>query len=314
MFSRLVTIAAALAAGSLVLPVAPTAHAQVGSVSGQFERETIVKLLRPMSVELTGQRLEDVMRYIADVTGADIEVLWMDDTHAIGLDPEHTVTLRVRNASALTMIERILEQSASAFGEPGSNTWQFTTYGTFEVGPKERLNRNRRVELYDINDMLFEVMDFTDAPTFNLNSVLQGSQGGGGGQSPFQQTGQQQRGQDDRPTRQEMAQTLIDIITANVETEQWEDNGGDGASIRFYQGHLIINAPDYVHRGVNGYRWWPARLTQRIGAKNNRSMTLTSDELERSRRDRLIVDPTRTPARPARGSLAPAPAVEPKRD
>jgi hypothetical protein len=304
MLGRLLTLSIALSAGSVAMTASAASAPQASAVTGQLERETIVKLLRPVTVELTGQRLEDVMRYLTDVTGAEIDVLWMDDSNAVGLDPEQTINLRVRNASALSMLERILEQAATNFGEPGSYTWQFTTYGTFEIGPKERLNRNRRVEVYDINDLLFEVPDFTEAPTFDLNSVLQGNQGGGGGQSPFQQTGQGQNQRDDRPTRQDLADDLIAMITQIVETEQWEDNGGDGATIRYYQGHLLVNGPDYVHRGINGYRWWPARLTQRIGAKNTRTLTLTSDELERSRRDRILIDPTRPAVRPVRGGAA----------
>ena len=38
-----------------------------------------------------------------------------------------------------------------------------------------------------------------------------------------------------------------------VEPDAWIDNGGDAASIRFYQGVLIVRAPDYVQRQIGGY-------------------------------------------------------------
>ena len=33
----------------------------------------------------------------------------------------------------------------------------------------------------------------------------------------------------------------------------WIENGGDSASIRYYQGVLIVRAPDFVHRQLGGY-------------------------------------------------------------
>jgi len=281
--------------------LASTVSAQV-AVEGQLERATMIQLLKPVTVELTDQRLEDVITYLSGVTGADIQAHWMDDTHAIGLDPDQPINLKARNASALSIIERALEQAATSFGEPGSATWQFTRYGSFEIGPKERLNAHRRVELYDINDLLMEIPDFAEAPTFDLNSVLQssGGRGGGGGRSPF--SGGNQDDQRERIPRTELADNIINIITDIVETEQWELNGGDGATIRFYDGHLLVNGPDYVHRGLNGYSWWPKRLSLRAHGSMKNPMTFTSDEL-RKKKDTLLIDPTR-PSAPARGGAA----------
>lgn len=280
----------------------------VGTAPGQMERATVTKLLRPVTVEFSEHRLADVMDYITTVTGAEMEVHWMDTSSAIGLDPDSTITLRARNVSALALLERVLEQAGSEMGEVDSNTWQFTEDGLLEVGPKESLNAHRRIEMYDINDLLFEVPDFADAPQFDLNSAFQnsgggrgGGGGGGGGRSPFTQTGQGQQNRADRPTREELADNLIDMITSLVETDQWQENGGEAGSIRFFQGHLIINAPDYMHRGVNGYRWWPSRLTTRYGSANERrGVTLTSNEIRKLRRDSELIDP-RKPTAPARG-------------
>lgn len=288
--------------GSLVPSAGATTTTVQPAAEGQAERDTMTLLLRPLTVELQGERLEDVIDYVVNVTGADIQAYWIDDTNVIGLDPDQPINLRVRNASALQVIERALEQSATAFGEPGSATWQFTEYGGFVIGPKESLNRHTRVEMYDINDLLFEIPEFAEAPTFDLNSVLQssGGGGGGGGRSPFQ--GGNQDDDRERIPREELADEIIDIITSTVETEQWQDNGGDAATVRFFQGHLLVNAPDYVHRGLNGYRWWPKRLSQRANGSLKSPMVFTSDEL-RKKKDTLLTDPTK-PAEPARGKTA----------
>ena len=38
----------------------------------------------------------------------------------------------------------------------------------------------------------------------------------------------------------------------------WTDNGGEGASMHLFNGTLIVNAPDYIHRQINGYSYWPS--------------------------------------------------------
>src|SRR5690606_7280790 len=63
---------------------------------------------------------------------------------------------------------------------------------------------------------------------------------------------------------QDRIRNLIDLITTFVEPEQWQDNGGDGGTIRYFQGTLIVNAPDYIHRQINGYTFWPDRSVQTL--------------------------------------------------
>ena len=45
-----------------------------------------------------------------------------------------------------------------------------------------------------------------------------------------------------------------------VEPDGWEANGGTWGSIRYYQGTLIIRAPDFMHRQIGGYPF-PIRPT-----------------------------------------------------
>lgn len=281
--------AAALAQSA---PAAPPGRPAVErALTGHPQRDTILRLSRPVTLDLRDQRLQDVITFVQELTGADITPYYADDANPDGLDPDQLVTLSVTNASALTLIERLLEKAVPAFGQPGDNTWQLTESGSLEIGPKERLNQRRRVELYDINDLLFVIPDFTDAPDFDLNSVLQS--GGGGGQSPFQDTGDDSAFEDIRPA-EERAQDIIDLITSLIETEQWLDNGGDAASIRYFQGSLIVNAPDYVHRGINGYPWWPTRYTTAATVRDRRYVTLNTDavasELDFAT-DEQVVDP-----------------------
>jgi len=226
--------------------------------------------------EFKDQRVEDALKYLAELTGADIEPMWIDEQNTTGLDREKLISFKFSNMTALKVLERVLEKSADDFGT-GGNSWQMTESGSIQVGPKSRLNKYKRVELYDINDLLLVVPDYTNAPQFDLQSVLQ-SNSGGSGQSPFREN--QQQNQNSGPggivikSREERAKDLQDLIVQLVEPEQWVDNGGDGGSIRYYQNTLIVNAPDYLQRQINGYPYWPQRQTSYGTAGGRRYVTL----------------------------------------
>ena len=48
-------------------------------------------------------------------------------------------------------------------------------------------------------------------------------------------------------------------------------------SIRFWQGALLVNAPDYIHRGIGGYPYWPAEYTIARTVDSRRYVTMTID-------------------------------------
>lgn len=279
--SRLTLALAALATLSAPALAQTSPIAQAGAVAARAgrvipQRETAIKILRPVTIQFQDQRLEDVMNFIRDFTGADIDPKWIDDNNADGLDKEKTITLRAEGISALQLLEMVLERAESEFSTSG-NTWQFTSAGTLEVGPRERLNKRRRVEIYNIADLLTVAPPYTDAPDFDLDSILQsgGGGGGGGGQSPF--SGGNQNQDWDIAPMEERAEEIREIITELVEPDQWVDNGGDAASIRYWQGNFIVNAPDYVHRELSGYPWWPASATRVSVVNGRRYVSLNMD-------------------------------------
>lgn len=217
------------------------------------------RMLKPVTIELTDQRLGDVMTFIRDLTGADIDAIWGDE-RIDGLDKEKRVTLSVREKPVLALLERVLDKSTDNAGDA---TWQFTPEGAIEVGLKSSLNKHATLRLYPIQDLLFEIPSFSQVPQLDLNSVLSqggsagaggGGGGGGGGGSLFSDQGQNQNGENGPLNQNEAAQAqrIINLIIETVEPTQWQDNGGDGASIRFYNGNLMIKAPEYIHRQIAG--------------------------------------------------------------
>ena len=211
-------------------------------------REAAEALLKPMTVSFTDARLDDVMMFFQDFTGASFDVMWIDDRNVDGLDPDSSISLNVRDMPALNVLERVLKQAYQGFD---GATWQFSEDGELQVGPKSRLNALATLKLYDIRDLLFRVESFSEVPDLGLGQIIQGQ--GGGSQSADFQYEERPRGTED-----EEAQEIINLIVQFVEPDQWRDNGGDGGSITFYNGNLLVRAPDYIHRQLVGYSFWPS--------------------------------------------------------
>jgi hypothetical protein len=274
MKKTLVGIAVLALAGAAMAQGQPAAPAgEPVASTGVPQRDTLMKLMRPITVTFTDQRLEDIITFIRDYSGAEIEPLWVDDRNTDGLERDRTVTVTINNGTVLRLIEAVLQKASDGFSD---NTWQMSETGEIQIGPKSRLNKFKRVQLYDINDLLMEVPEYAEVPRIDLQSVLQSSQGGGGGQSPF--SGDQQNDQNDKQRdRKKKSDEIVEIITQTVEPDQWVDGGGTGGSIRYWQGTLIVNAPDYMHRQLNGYPYWPSRLTRSGFTQNRRYVSLTTD-------------------------------------
>lgn len=240
-------LAAGFSHAGLISPVGAAA-AQAGDEGDVAKkRENLAKMLRPVTISFNDQRLEDVMTFLKDFTGAEMDIHFIDDRRPEALDPDTLITLDVKEMSALRLLELILEQAGrDTFDE---STWQMTKWGAIEVGPKSLLNRRQRVVIYDISDMLFQLPDYEDVPAIDLQNALQSNQGGGGGQSPFD--GDQNDDNEERD-RQEQIDQITDIIRSNVDSLNWVANGGDTGSIQELNGSLIIRNTPKNHREITG--------------------------------------------------------------
>ncbi len=244
-------------------------------VSVSPEKATLLKMSRRTSLKVEETRLEDVIKFLQDVTQADIEPIWQGDTSGAGLDKDKKITLKIDNQPALYVLEAVLEKARGDFAG-SENAWQMSSSGAIQVGPKEALNKTKRVVIYDINDLLMIIPRYTDVPQIDLNSVLQSNMGGGG-QSPFQNGNTQNNPLDNQMVRDDRAKKIMDLITSLVEQPQWTDNGGEGASMHLFNGTLIVNAPDYIHRQINGYPYWPSTTTRVASKGGHRYVTLNMD-------------------------------------
>ena len=276
----LIVMALCVAAGSTLSGAMAQESAGGGASrsvrTGVPQRDTLIRLTRRISSDFNEKRLEDIMTYIKETSGADIEPMWADDRNSEGLDKDKVISVKVENVTVLALLEKVLERSHPESG--GEATWQMSETGAFQCGPRARLNKYRRVQIYDINDLLMEQPDYREVPRIDLQQALQASQGGGGGgQSPFR-TDNEQNQNERKKAKQDQAEDLASLIRDLVETDQWTENGGSGGSIKYYNGTLIVNGADYIHRGINGYRWWPSASTMAMkNTEGRRYVTLGVD-------------------------------------
>lgn len=223
--------------------------AQTGrSAVATHRAEQLHMLGKPITIEVQDNRLEDVIEFIETYSGAQLEPLWLDDTHSTGLDKDARVTISVSNVTTLAFLERVLDRVSDDFDRA---TWQVSESGSVQIGPRSRLNRYTRLVIYDVQDLLYQVPNFRTTPALDLDQILQQSAqgGGGGGGSIFQDD---ETGEPEGLTEEELTERLIEILITNIEPEQWIDNGGDAASLTPYQGTFLIRAPNYIHRKLQG--------------------------------------------------------------
>lgn len=239
----------------------------VASVSAQdnlqARADALGKLVNTQlpEVNFTGHEFRTVVGFLSELADLDILAKWNEQGFGEGFDPNVKITLQLKNPTSLvTILELIMKQATDE-----ETTWVLGD-GFVEIGTKAQLNKNKYVRIYPVRELLFVPPKFNNAPQLDLQSVLQsasqsGGSGGSGSGNLFRDDNQDRdandAGRSDEKTESDL---LIEIITSIVETNQWENLGGDGGSIRYFRGNLIINAADYLHREVGGYPFQPTRV------------------------------------------------------
>jgi len=229
----------------------------------QARSEALGKLINTQlpEVNFTGHEFRTVVGFLSELAGLDILAKWNEQGFGEGFDPNAKITLQLKNSTSLvTILELIMKQATDE-----ETTWVLGD-GFVEIGTKAQLNKEKYVRIYPVRELLFLAPRFDNAPQLDLQSVLQsaGQSGQGGGSSSGNMFRDDNQDSDtnnaNRADEKVESDLLIEIITSIVEPNQWESLGGDGGSIRYFRGNLIINAADYLHREVGGYPFQPARV------------------------------------------------------
>ncbi len=187
--------------------------------------------------------LEAALSYIAQLSTLDFDVDW-SSLEDIGIDRETTVSLSLKQASARTILERVLDKVST---DPVTQADWAVRDGMVQIANEERIRRHTVIEQYDLRDLVFEIPDYSEAPEINLQTVLQSARGGGGGGSPFNNT--QQDDVEPIPL-EERIERIREIIYSNVDPESWPEGGGTTGAMYELNGQLIIRNTPKNHRAI----------------------------------------------------------------
>ena len=242
-------------------------------------------LYNTLTVNLDQTPAREVFDYLGTTLGINLIARYSDDTIGHGIDPQTPITLLAEDMFAVEVLELVLEQCAKV----EACTWQLRN-NFLEVGTKDRLSSPsaREVRVYRIDELIYEPRRFNNALRLDLNHLYPGYGGGyyrgyrggyGGSIGPTVAT----------PTtdqrKSQRAQEVINLIIDTIEPNAWAQTGGEWASIRYRDGSLIVNAPDYIHRQINGYPYVPPPKTESQDDPPANDAKATED-LPQSRRER----------------------------
>ena len=245
---RITTLASIALAGVLACFV-PT-----DSASGANPTRTSLARRLP-EMKFTGVALGDAIDFIRDVSGQNINVNWKALAEA-SVTPDTQINVRLRDVSLRKVLSTILTEAGG-----GDALTFYVEDNVIEITTRQLADAKIYVKVYPIDDLLVDVPDFTDAPNFNLQQNTSqgggGSGGGGGGgggqQGLFGGNGQQREREEKVKSKDERAQEIVTLITETSKPDVWRDTGGT-ASIKYYNGNLIVSAPLSVHEMLGGSR------------------------------------------------------------
>lgn len=227
-------------------------------------------------VKLDAIPLGEVVTLLADATGANFHINWKA-LQAAGVDRTSAVTLHLRHVTVRKTLSLMLEQLPAT--APLSF---FNDRGVIELTTLELADLAVVTKVYNVEDLLMVAPEMDPAvglfdtnsqsgnssssgyssgssSNSNSRSTRQSSQRSSSSSSRSNQgfgssssgSGNTSGTSTDTETREGRLSALVQLIKDTVEPTVWKENGGT-ASIRAFNGHLIVTAPRRVHERIGG--------------------------------------------------------------
>ncbi|MEE2908327.1 MAG: hypothetical protein VX527_10925 [Planctomycetota bacterium] len=206
--------------------------------------------------------VKEALDWLSEQVGTRFQISMLNGKSMDGIDPEIKITLNFLDMPALNVLEHILDQCASQ--QQVACTWQLR-WGMVYIGPTSVMDeaRFRTIRIYDVGDLVMTIPDYDEPPELQLGGTSGGGGFGGGGGSGGAGGfgggggggggGDHPRNWDWEQLEEENIQQLILILQTNIEPTAWQRNGGDAASINVKDSSLIIRAPGYIQRQIDGF-------------------------------------------------------------
>jgi hypothetical protein len=242
---------------AVIAMITTLASAQSRGGTAPRARST-VRLMNTRVPEITFESVpfEQVMDWIADLTGINVVVRWQQ-LEEYGIERDKPVSLKARNLKLSQVLWMIMNEA----GGPEVKLAYRATGELLILSTHEDLGKDMIVKVYDVSDLLVRIPRFTNAAQLNpgqaLNQAGQGGQGGGGGGGggggQLFQDDEEQGGDEagDQGNAQADMQRLITVITDTIEPDSWVTAGGLG-NITPLRNQIIVRNSILVHQLLGG--------------------------------------------------------------
>jgi len=198
-------------------------------------------------VDFEGVPFAKAIDFVAEVAGVNVDVDWSSLEQNF-IDRTTPINLKLNDSIPL---ETVLDRMLRKLGTDESTRPQYAiSDGILTISTKEKLQQNQITHLYDIRDLLIDVPDFTDAPPFDLESLIQNRDDRVFGRETFG-NGDESEYDKGLGDRQEMIDEIKRVLTTNIDKLSWEVNGGDVGVIQELNGNLVITTTPKNHRAIS---------------------------------------------------------------
>jgi len=225
----------------ILLLTTPTFGQATQQVTIETQPSVEVRLYQPITdIYLDEMPAQEAIELFSREAEIPIVANW-EAIAAEGVDPQRPVSMDLQAVPAYVALELILLQMSPGGRAGDADLIYETTPWYVQIQTKAQANRQPVLRVVDVTDLLMTIPHFTDAPSLRLDEALQDDQG-----AVFEAE------EDEQPelTKQERGENLAQTIRDTIEPTIWQANGGQYASIRYFNGRLIIRAPMYVQRQI----------------------------------------------------------------
>lgn len=213
--------------------------------------------------------LDAAIESIARLLGTNIVVRWQE-LESVGVERQAPVTLQVKNLRVSQVLWLLLQQVQ----EDARLAWRVED-NLILISTAQNIGTEMVTRVYDVTDLIATRLRYPTAAfarvhqvpisvapvvaegavgvqpvlgTFTSGLYLRGEDSGGEIYEPLFGAG---AGASDEITPAEHLRELVDVITATVEPDSWDVNGGQG-SVRAYRGMLVVRNTPFVHQMLGG--------------------------------------------------------------
>lgn len=255
--------------------------AGVGRLSGSDEdRELERSLTETIEVNWESLPLETAVEYLKEDRRVNISVEW-DDLAAAGIDRDKPISMSFTKVKFGRVLRELVDQVSS------DTPVQYRIVdGVIRIATKERLDREKFTQIYDVRDLIVAIPRFLNAPTIDQNAVLNNASTSvfSGGRNSLFADAPGDEGTDSVEHNgigdpKEIAK-LLDVVRSSVAPDSWRETGTGDGSLRELNGNIIVYNTSDAHQQVSDLLRQLRESRALQIAMETRFLTLSNNYLE----------------------------------